>query len=142
MKDNHKKFLAEVEEFSSSTLTKKEDLILLLKISYKNGIQNKFEEIAFTGKYVSGLLRVLKKGRDFQEVDSLDHVKKDLTSNIENLINQMEVITDKGGDDIRTYFNETYYKLTGEAFQNLTILAADLDAVKKYLNHQKRKNPN
>lgn len=142
MKEDHKKFLDEVEDFTNATLTKKDDLLLLLKISYKNELQNKFDEIAFTGKYVSGLLRVLKKGRDFQEVESLDHVKKDLTTNIENLINQMEEITNKGEDDTRAYFGETYYKLTGEAFQNITMLAADLDAVKKYLNYQKRKNPN
>jgi hypothetical protein len=36
------------------------------------------------------------------------------------------------------YFEQTYLSLTAQNFSNLTKLFSDLEAVKKYLNYQKR----
>ena len=98
-----------------------------------------FDDLCFTGKYINGLLRVLKTGNTNPEVKSLDHVKKDLSDNMEKVIAQLKEITLNSSEEVKIDFEKKYFSLSPEAFTNLTDLVSDLDVLKKYLNHLKRK---
>ncbi len=130
--------LEEVEEFSDSLLLRKTDLQILIDESLKENLEDEFEELAFTGKYVEGLKRVLKKGEEFKEIENLDYVKKDLSESTEKVIDEIRSIIKNSSDDIKKHFEENYLALTVSCYQNLNELTANLELVKKYLNYQKR----
>ncbi len=132
--------LDEVEVFTESKLKRKEDVQLILSASIKSGSEEKFEQLVFTSKYLQGLMRVLKKGAEISEIESLDNVKKDLTENMEKVVEQIREILDGESADVKTYFEQTYLLLTHVSFQNLNELLADLEWVKKFLNYRKRKS--
>lgn len=132
--------LNSAEEFTNSVFTKKDDIMILISESYKNNKIEIFEELCFTGKYVSGLMRVIKTGSSNPEVKSIDHIKKDLSDNIEKVINQLREITLNSSIEVKDKFEKKYFKLSPETFKNLTELVSDLDALKRYINYLKRSN--
>jgi hypothetical protein len=132
-----KNLSCEVEEFAKSALKRKRDVQVLIDESIINGFESEFEELAFTAKYIEGLKRVLQKGSEFQEIENLDYVKKDLTKNMEEIIEQFKIILNKSSLETREYFNETYFNLTPQCFENLNELLSDLEWIKKYLNFKK-----
>jgi hypothetical protein len=130
--------LDKAEEFSNTKLNRKSDLQIIADNCIFNNLYSEFEDLAFTGKYIEGLKRVLSKGAEFQEIENLDYVKKDLTSNMEKVIEQIR-LTLSGIDKTHlNYFENKYLSLTPNNFQNLNQLLGDLDLVKKYLNFLKR----
>ena len=138
----NKNILNEVEIFSDSLLKRKTDLQIIIDESLQNNFDAKFEELTFTGKYVQGLKRVLQKGGEFQEIDNLDHVKKDLTENMEKVIGDIKALLNHSSETNKKYFDDTYLSLTPDCFKNLNDLLEDLELVKKYLNYQKRSDKN
>jgi hypothetical protein len=138
----NKDILSDVENFSDSLLKRKADLQIIIDESIQNNFESEFEELTFTGKYVQGLKRVLQKGADFQEIDNLDHVKKDLTENMEKIIGDIRALLNHSSETNKHYFEDTYLSLTPNCFQNLNDLVEDLERIKKYLNHQKRSDKN
>ena len=135
-----KNLLNKVEETVDIFLKRKNDLQIILDEYLNNNLEEDFEELAFTGKYIEGLKRVLKKCGDFQEIENLDYVKKDLGENMEKTIEQVRAILQNVSDETKTHFEESYLKLSAASFQNLNELIADLEQIKKYLNYQKRKS--
>jgi hypothetical protein len=133
-----KNLLDAVEKTTGNILKRRTDLQIILDECLKNNLEDDFEDLVFTGKYIEGLKRVLKKGGDFQEIENLDYVKKDLGENMEKVIEQVRGILLNAQDKTKTYFEKTYLTLSASAFQNLNELIADIEQVKKYLNYQKR----
>ena len=131
-----KNLLDKVEETADIILKRKIDLQFILDEYWNNNLLDDFEELAFTAKYIEGLKRVLKKGGDFQEIENLDYIKKDLGENMEKVIEQIRSILLNAPDDKKMYFEETYLMLSASGFQNLNELISDLEQVKKYLNFQ------
>lgn len=128
----------ETENFSNSLLTQKEDLIFLYKECINNECIEKFEELCFTGKYVNGLLRVIEAGISNPEVKSLDHIKQDLSLNMEKVISHLKEITLNSSEDFKNILTDKYFSLNADSIKNLTALVSDLDRVKRYLNYLKR----
>ena len=133
-----KNLLDKVEKTTGNILKRKTDLKTIVDECLKNNLEEDFEELVFTGKYIEGLKRVLKKGGDFQEIENLDYVKKDLGENMEKVIEQLRGILLNAPAETKTHFEEVYLTLSASAFQNLNELLSDLEQVKKYLNFQKR----
>jgi len=138
----NKNILNDVELFSDSLLKRKADLQIIIDESLQNNFGAKFEELTFTGKYVQGLKRVLQKGGEFQEIDNLDHVNKDLTENMEKVIGDIRALLIHSSETNIKYFEDSYLSLTPNCFQNLNDLLEDLEWVKKYLNYQKHSDKN
>ncbi|HMN24166.1 MAG: hypothetical protein IT276_17025 [Ignavibacteriaceae bacterium] len=130
-------FLDDVEKFSQQSLKRKDDLSILVKAYDENGKIEDFENLSFTGKYINGLFTVLKNSVNIPEVESVDHIKKDLSENMEKVISQLKEITFKM-DDEKKIIEENYFTLNQSSLQNLRQLVEDLDIIKKYLNHLKR----
>ncbi len=131
-------FIDEVNSFSNNQLKRKEDLQKIYNESLTNNTTHLFEEMSFTAKYINGLMKVLKSGIHNPEVQSLEHVKKDLTSNLNKLVEQISHILLHSEDEMKNYFNENYLKMTQDSFQKLNELITDLDWTKKFLNDFKR----
>jgi hypothetical protein len=135
-------FVNEVEKFSGTNLNKKAELLRIYEECINSGKEKVFEDLAFTGKYLRGLMRVLQNGADNAQVDSLDKIKADFSSNIKKVIDQVKDIISDAGEDLKKHFEENYFEMSQEGLTNLNELLADLEWTKMYLNDQKRQKPN
>lgn len=131
-------FLDSVEMFTERKLHHKKFLQQLIDETSQYELYEKFEELAFTGKYVNGLLRAVKIGQSNPDVTNLQMIKEDLMNNIEKVISLIKEITLNLNDDTLNEIKIKFIELSKEQFTNLTQLIDDLDQVKKYLNHLKR----
>ena len=135
---NFGNILNETEVYLKFPLNRKPDLQTILEICINTGNTERFEELAFSGKYLRGLTRVLKKGAEISEVESLDHVKKDLSENMQKMIDSLRNVLINETELTKQHFEQTYFILSQSSFQNLNELLADFESVKKYLNYKKR----
>lgn len=129
-------FLEKVEEYTSNKIQKKADIKKIIVEVVLNRKEDDFENLIFTAKYISGLMRVLKSAPGIPEVNSIEHVKNDLNENIKKGIEQLQEII--SADSEREYFSKNYFTLSQKNFSNLSQLFSDLESVKKYLNYLKR----
>ena len=132
-------FLDDVEKFSGKSLNKKDDLADIFEAYKSSKNFEDFESLSFTGKYVNGLFKVLANSTKIPEVENVDHIKKDLSENMEKVISQLKEITSYMNAKNKMLIEENYLKLSQSSLQNLRLLVEDLDIVKKYLNFLKRK---
>jgi len=135
-------FLNDIEEFSDKSLNKKSELNIILKACSGDEKFKDFESLSFTGKYVNGLFRVLRNSVKIPEVENVDHIKKDLSENMDKVISQLKEITLNMNAEDKKSFEENYFHLSQSSMQNLQQLVEDLDIIKKYLNHLKRDDSN
>lgn len=134
----HPNFLDDVETFSGRPLNKRDDLADIIE-AYKSSKKfEEFESLSFTGKYVNGLFKVLANSTKIPEVENVDHIKKDLSENMEKVISQLKEITSYMNEKNKMLIEENYLKLSQSSLQNLQQLVEDLDSIKKYLNYLKR----
>jgi len=130
--------LEEVEKFVQKSLNKSEDVRLIIESCNETNNYNLFEKLSFTGKYVYGLMNVLKNSRDIPEVSSVEHIKKDLSDILEKVISLLKEITLNFREKDKIVFEEKYLTISQNSFTNLQQLIEDLDSIKKYLNYLKR----
>lgn len=131
-------FLDSVEAYTERKLHHKFFLQQLIDETTKYKLYDKFEDLAFTGKYVNGLLRAVKIGQSNPDVTNLQMIKEDLMKNIEKVISLIKEITSTLTEEPMNEINHKFIELSREQFTNLTLLMDDLDQIKKYLNHLKR----
>jgi hypothetical protein len=132
----------EIEEFSENKLNKKTDLKTLYSLSITADKGKTFDDLSFTAKYAEGLMRVLKTGINNPDVKSLEHIKKDFTHNMQKIVDQMKQIVSNADEQIKRYFEITYFDMSQQGMQNLTLILSDLEWAKKYFNMQKRQDSN
>jgi hypothetical protein len=133
-----RELLKNVDKFSNFELLRRDDLQILFTEGVKAKNKELFENLTFTAKYVKGLIRVMKMGQENSEIKSIDHVKVDLTKNMEKVVGQIRELISSSSDADRNYFEENFLQMTTSAFSNLNELLSDLDWTKKYLNDLKR----
>lgn len=131
-------FLDDVEKFSGKSLNRKDDLADIIEAYKSSNKFEDFENLSFTGKYVNGLFKVLANSTNIPEVENVDHIKKDLSENMEKVISQLKEITSNMNDMDKKFFEENYFQLSQSTMQNLQLLVEDLDSIKRYLNKIKR----
>jgi hypothetical protein len=131
-------FLDSVEAYTERKLHHKFFLQQLIDETTKYKLYDMFEELAFTGKYVNGLLRAVKIGQSNPDVTNLQMIKEDLMKNMEKVISLIKEITSNLAAEQMNELKVKFIELSREQFTNLTQLIDDLDQVKKYLNHLKR----
>ena len=131
-------FLDKVEVYTSNPLQRKDDLKKIIDVVTASGKEDKFEKLTFTAKYICGMMRVLKYAPGIPEVNSIDNVKNDLNENMKKGIEQLKEIISFSDASHREFFDPIYFTLSSQNFANLSQLFADLESVKKYINHLKR----
>ena len=130
-------FLTETEKFNNHPLNKKDDVQQLITAAVKYKKEREFDELIFTAKYLNGLMRIVNKAPGIPEVESIEHVKSDISENMKKIIDQLQGILSAGEYWKAGSFEENYLTLTQNSINNLKLLLDDLESVKKYLNHLK-----
>jgi hypothetical protein len=132
------KFIWNVENYTGNSLILKEDIERLIRIVIEKRKEEEFEKLTFTSKYVCGLMRIIKNEANVPVVNSIEHIKEDLNENIKKAIEQMKEIISGSDKENNEHFKQKYLSVTTQSFNNLYLLFADLEAVKKYINYLKR----
>lgn len=133
-------FLESVEDYTNSFLQRKNDTKKIIDVVVGNNIEEQFEKLVFTAKYIGGMFRVLMTAPGIPEVSSLDQIKNDLNENIKIAVEQLKEIISLSDVTTQEYFEKNYFTLSSLNFNNLSQLFSDLESVKKYLNYLKRKS--
>ena len=133
-------FLIKVEDYTSNPIQRKDDIRKIIYAVSANGIEEQFENLIFTAKYVCGLMRVLKSAPGIPEVTGVDQVKNDLSENMKKGIEQLKKIISFSNENDQKYFDENYFTLSNQNLNNVTELFSDLESVKKYINYFKRQS--
>jgi hypothetical protein len=131
-------FCNEVEKFSDMKLLVKPDLQTLVMASANSFHEELFFSIAFSAKYVRGLLRVIQQGVTNPDIKNLAQIKKDLAENMEQITANLKILIANESTEVKEEFEQNYFSLTAESFANLRKLLNDLEWVKIYHNQLKR----
>jgi len=132
--------LKEAEEFSGSKLIFKDEVNTIRDICINYNLVNNFEELAFTAKYINGLLKVLNQAQSIPDVNDTKHIQKDLSANLLKIQEQIRKILTDAAKSVQDQFEEKFLAMNHESMKNLTNLVSDFNIIKKYLNFLKR-NP-
>lgn len=138
MIENAERFCDEVAKFSQNKLLVKSDLQMLVLSAISSLNEELFFSIAFTAKYIQGLLRVIQQAGTNPEIKNLQQIKHDLTENMEKMSSDLKTILAGSEIEVKAMFTEKYLALTAESFANLRKLLNDLEWVKIYQNQLKR----
>lgn len=138
MIENPGLFCDEVEKFSNVKLLTKADLQILVSAAVHSLQQELLFSIAFSAKYVRGLIRVLQQAETNPEIKNLEQIKKDLTENLEQITANLKILLANETPEVKRELEERYLSLTATSFANLRNLLNDLEWVKIYQNHLKR----
>lgn len=129
----------EVEKFSRSRLKRKIELLRIYEEAVKYSNIKEFEDLAFTAKYVQGLLRVVKSGTANPEINNIEMMKNDFSDHMKKAVDQIRGIISNGDEILKQHFENTYFELTQESFINMSELLSDLEWAKMYMNEIKRR---
>jgi hypothetical protein len=130
-------FLNNTQRFNKHPLNKKDDVQLLITIVVKFKREKQFNELIFTAKYLKGLLRIVNKAPCIPEVESIDHIKSDISENMKKVVEQLRNLISGTEANAINLFEKNYLSLDQKNFSNLNLLLDDLESLKKYLNHLK-----
>jgi hypothetical protein len=130
-------FLNDTQRFNKHPLNKKDDVQLLITIVVKFKREKQFNELIFTAKYLKGLLRIVNKAPGIPEVESIDHIKSDISENMKKVVEQLRNLISGTEANAINLFEKNYLSLDQKNFSNLNLLLDDLESLKKYLNHLK-----
>jgi hypothetical protein len=130
-------FLNEAEKFNNHPLNRKDDVQQLVSAAVNLRREYEFHELIFTAKYIRGLLRIVNKAPGIPEVENIDYVRSDILENMKKIIDQLRKIVSDTEPGTVKFFEKNYLLLNQDSFKNLNLLLADLESVKKYLNHLK-----
>ena len=139
---NAPEFFIEVEKFSKHSLNRKAEMIIIYDAAIDSNQMNIFRDLCFTAKYLVGMMRVLQEGGNNPQISSLDHVKKDFSSNLAKAIEQIKQIIVGADKSQKEYFEEEFFMKSHAGLTNLNELLADLESTKLYLNYLKREKKN
>jgi hypothetical protein len=139
---NAPKFFIEVEKFLKHSLNRKAEMIIIYDAAVDSNQMNIFRDLCFTAKYLVGMMRVLQEGGNNPQISSLDHVKKDFSSNLAKAIEQIKQITVGADKSQKEYFEDQFFVRSHSGLTNLNELLADLESTKLYLNYLKREKKN
>lgn len=132
------RFCDEVEKFSENKLLVKQDLLTLVSSAIDSLNEELFFSIAFTAKYIQGLLRVIQHAGTNPEIKNLAQIKIDLAENMEQISANLKILLANESTEVKEEFEKEYLSLTAESFANFRKLLNDLEWVKIYHNHLKR----
>jgi hypothetical protein len=131
-------FINDVEKYSKDKLKRKAELIRIYEEALKYKNEKLFDDLAFTAKYVQGLMRVVKSGSINPDIKNIDSIKKDFTDNMNKVVLKIRELISSADENLKIHFEQTYFELSQQGFVNLAELLSDLEWTKIYLNDSRR----
>jgi hypothetical protein len=133
-----KVILQGVEELSNRQLNFKDDIEILLTISFKENKINLLEKLSFQAKFSKSLFNIIQKKESNNDEIYFERIKKEYLESILKVKAILEEILNDSEKFIKNIFSEKYLILTQQCMENINKLCSDLEYLKLYLNDLKR----
>ena len=137
-KNKAEKFCIAVDEFANGKLNNAEDLTRLTEIVFKLAKESQLEELSFSAKYATGLLKIIQSRNNNFEDDYFDKIKEEYTQTVKKVRLQLEDLLNDATPFIKNIYQDKFLAMTHESLNNLNLLMSDLSWTKMYLNDTKR----
>lgn len=124
--------------FAGGKVKRAEAVRLLIDKAYRKNAEEKLAELAFTAKYVRGLMRVVQNAQGNPEVANIEEMKSDLAENTKKSSAMLNELLAGEEDEQSKLFVREYLELNTASFAAFQELLGDLDILKQFLNDRKR----
>lgn len=131
--------MAGLLKVSAGELAQKEDLQRIITQALENDKLDVLKEIAFTSKYLHGLMSIVKRGDSSAENGMLEKYIKEYSEKVGGLREKYAILLNSAGEFYKNIFFSKYFNLTQEAASNLSQLCGDMNKLKIYFNESKFK---
>ena len=128
-----------VKSYSRDDFTQAEDIKRLIEISFEYDEFESLKDLAFQGKYITGLMRIIQNRDNIVDDEYFDKIKSEYAQKIDSIKSLLKSLVEKEGSFLTSIFEEKYFRMTQLSLQNLNSLCQDLNWVKYYLNDLKNK---
>ena len=136
---NAQEFNSSFIQFSKGNISCREDVERIIELSFQFNHIKTLEDLAFNGKYVTGLVRIIRgKDNSFNE-EYFSKIKEEYAGHIEEVKKKFLLILEPGSDFVKGIFGKKYLELTQECLENLNKLCEDLSKLKSYFIDLKEK---
>ncbi len=131
-------FLNDYKRFSKTDIKNELDVFNLIETIFRLENTQLLEDISFSAKYCSGLLKILSQ----TEADVSDDYKKEMEKNLAEALDQIksklnEMIS--GFNEFeRESFRRRFFEMSQASFNRLLSLINDFSGIKLFLNERKR----
>ena len=120
-----------LESFSGGKLTRHRDLATLIGLSRQGQRDDLLTELSFHAKFVANSSRTLK--RIGPEAEGAQVLSAEMQKGVETVTRLARELLRGGTEEQRAAFEQTYFRLTPDALQNLFALCYDLSWYKNWL---------
>ncbi len=135
--NNADEFMNALAEFSRGRIVNNEDLGRIAALAFEFNNKELFEELAFEGKYLSGLVRIIRNKDNRFEEGYFEKVKEEYAFHADKVKSLILAIIEPGSGFIKEILNKKYFELSRGSLENLNSLCEDLGRVKSFLNSLK-----
>lgn len=132
------KFIEDFKSFTSKEIANEIDVFNLLESIFRSERTQLLEDIAFTSKYCTGLINIIKKSSNEVNEEYKKEHEKNLSESIETLKQKFGEILEYFDPYERESFSARYLELSYSSLNKLFSLIRDLSEIKIYLNAKKR----
>ena len=131
----------EIQEFMGRKFTHPAHIVFLLELSNKSELREKFSELMFTAKYVTGLKKIVSSG-SYTEDKYLEKIFKEFNVNVQKMINILDEYLEDSSNSTGREMKNDYLKLDHESLAKSLELAEDLSLCKEYFNRKSGNSEN
>lgn len=130
-------FMNALSEFTKGKIVNSEDLGRIVSLAIENNNMGLFGDLAFEGKYLTGLIRIIRNRDNSFEEEYFSKIKEEYASHADRVKELISLIIEPGSNFIKDILKRKYFELNRESLENLNSLCEDLGRVKSFLNSLK-----
>ncbi len=120
----------EIREYSENTLSDFNDVSILLENIFFTDDKQKFLDLIFKAKFLSGMLGIF--ANDAIEQSNKEKISEEFQVQLNDFINDFKGLTGKFESNEKNFFEKKYFQLTPDSLGNNIKLVKDLSICKNF----------
>ncbi|MBS1514285.1 MAG: hypothetical protein JSS63_04610 [Bacteroidetes bacterium] len=120
----------EIREYSGNSLSDFNDISILLESAFYDGNKEKFLDIIFKAKFLSGMLGIF--ANESVEQSSKEKISDEFKEQFIGFIDEFKALSEKLNAKTREFFEKKYFQLTPVSLENNIRFIKDLTICKNF----------
>jgi hypothetical protein len=122
--------LSTLDTMASGTLTRREDLGILLELGMQPERRRSLSELSFCAKFIHRAHAILR--RIGSDGEGYERMAKEFGANVERAVALIRMLVEDAPQSVLDRFSSTYFVLSKEGIENLLALCHDLAWLKNW----------